>query len=95
MPEILPKFNGISSAIYNKFEVNPMIYYNIRNLREDNDWTQQYVADQLGVNRRTYSAYETGTNSMTPETLIQLAELYNTSVDYLLGLTKERMPYPR
>lgn len=72
-----------------------MIYYNIRSLREDNDWTQQYVADRLGVNRRTYSAYETGTNSMTPETLIQLAELYHTSVDYLLGLTKERAPYPR
>lgn len=72
-----------------------MIFYNIRNLREDNDWTQQYVADFLGVNRRTYSAYETGTNSMTPETLIRLAELYNTSVDYLLGLTKERLPYPR
>lgn len=72
-----------------------MIYYNIRNLREDNDWTQQYVADFLGVNRRTYSAYETGTNSMPPETLIRLAELYNTSVDYLLGLTKERLPYPR
>ena len=72
-----------------------MIYYNIRNLREDNDWTQQYVAGCIGVNRRTYSAYETGANSMTPETLIQLAELYNTSVDYLLGLTKERLPYPR
>lgn len=72
-----------------------MIYYNIRSLREDNDWTQQYVAERLGVNRRTYSAYETGTNSMTPETLIQLAELYHTSVDYLLGLTKERAPYPR
>ena len=72
-----------------------MVYYNIRNLREDNDWTQQYVADCIGVNRRTYSAYETGTNSMTPETLIRLAELYNTSVDYLLGLTKERLPYPR
>ena len=72
-----------------------MIYYNIRNLREDNDWTQQYVADYLGVNRRTYSAYETGTNSMTPETLIQLAELYTTSVDYLLGLTREKTPYPR
>ena len=53
------------------------------------------MADFLGVNRRTYSAYETGTNSMTPETLIRLAELYNTSVDYLLGLTKERLPYPR
>lgn len=72
-----------------------MIYYNIRNLREDNDWTQQYVADRIGVNRRTYSAYETGVNSMTPETLIQLAQLYKTSVDYLLGLTRERSPYPR
>ena len=71
-----------------------MIYYNIRNLREDNDWTQQYVAERIGVNRRTYSAYETGVNSMTPEILIQLAELYGTSVDDLLGLTKERLPYP-
>ena len=72
-----------------------MIYYNIRSLREDNDWTQQYVADCIGVNRRTYSAYETGVNSMTPETLIQLAQLYKTSADYLLGLTRERSPYPR
>lgn len=95
MPEFVPKINGINSGIYNRIEVKIMIYYNIRNLREDNDWTQQYVADFLGVNRRTYSAYETGTNSMTPETLVRLAELYNTSVDYLLGLTKERSPYPR
>lgn len=72
-----------------------MIYYNIRSLREDKDWTQQYVADCLGVNRRTYSAYETGTNSMTPEILIQLAELYSTSVDYLLGLTTVREPYSK
>ena len=72
-----------------------MIYYNIRNLREDNDWTQQYVADRIGVNRRTYSAYETGVNSMTPEILIQLAQLYQTSVDYLLGLTREQSPYPK
>ena len=67
-----------------------MIYYNIRNLREDNDWTQQFVADYLGVNRRTYSAYETGTNDISPETLIRLAELYHTSVDYLLGLTDRK-----
>lgn len=77
------------------FEVNFMICHNIRNLREDNDWTQQYVADYLGVNRRTYSAYETGTNSMVPEILIQLSELYDTSVDYLLGLTDVQEPYPR
>lgn len=72
-----------------------MIYHNIRNLREDKDWTQQYVADRIGVNRRTYSAYETGVNSMTPEILIQLAQLYQTSVDYLLGLTREQSPYPK
>ena len=53
------------------------------------------MADRIGVNRRTYSAYETGVNSMTPEILIQLAQLYKTSVDYLLGLTRERSPYPR
>ena len=91
----MPKVNGINSGIYNMFEVNFMIYHNIRNLREDNDWTQQSVADYLGVNRRTYSAYETGTNSMVPEILIQLSELYDTSVDYLLGLTDVQEPYPR
>ena len=95
MPEFMPKVNGINSGIYNMFEVNFMICHNIRNLREDNDWTQQYVADYLGVNRRTYSAYETGTNSMVPEILIQLSELYDTSVDYLLGLTVVQEPYPR
>lgn len=72
-----------------------MIYPAIRNLREDRDWTQQHVADLLFVNRRTYSAYETGVNTMTPEFLVQLAVLYETSVDYLLGLTDVRTPYPR
>ena len=72
-----------------------MIYYNIRNLREDSDWTQEFVAKYLGVNRRTYSAYETGDITMSPETLIQLSELHRTSVDYLLGLTRVRTPYSR
>lgn len=64
-----------------------MIYQRIRNLREDNDLTQQNVADELHINRRTYAAYENGINSMTPETLIKIAKFYNVSVDYLLGLT--------
>ena len=72
-----------------------MIYYNILNLREDNDWTQEFVANYLNINRRTYSAYETGDITMSPETLIQLSELHRTSVDYLLGLTRVRTPYPR
>lgn len=64
-----------------------MIYHRIRALREDKDWTQQYVADRLGVNRRTYSAYENGINAMSPEILVALAKLHGTSVDYLLELS--------
>lgn len=49
--------------------------------------TQQNIADELNINRRTYAAYENGVNSMTPETLIKISKFYNVSVDYLLGLT--------
>lgn len=71
-----------------------MIYKRIRDLREDNDLTQQNLADKLHINRRTYSAYENGINSMTPETLIKTAKFYNASIDYLLGLTDIDKPYP-
>lgn len=70
-----------------------MIYERIRNLREDKDWTQQYIADLLHINRRTYSAYENGVNSMSPEILISLAKIHKTSIDYLLGLTDNPKPY--
>lgn len=70
-----------------------MIYERIRNLREDKDWTQQYIADLLHINRRTYSAYENGVNYMSPEILIALAKIHKTSVDYLLGLTDSPKPY--
>lgn len=72
-----------------------MIYKRIRDLREDNDWTQQQIADMLFINRRTYAAYENGINSMTPETLCKIANIYNTSIDYLLDRTDEVVPYPR
>ena len=71
-----------------------MVYSKIRDLREDKDWTQQKIADMLFINRRTYCAYENGINAMNPEILIKLAKLYNTSVDYLLGLTDMEKPYP-
>lgn len=66
-----------------------MKYPRIRNLREDNDLTQQQIADMLYINRRTYAAYENGINSMTPETLCKIADIYHTSVDWLLGRTDE------
>ena len=71
------------------------IYHRIRDLREDRDWTQQYLADLLQVARTSYGAYETGVSEFLPAHLIQLAEIYDTSVDYLLGLTDEQAPYPR
>ena len=71
-----------------------MIYIKLRDLREDKDWTQQKVADMLFINRRTYSAYENGVNAMSPEVLIKLAKIHNTSIDYLLGLTNNKNPYP-
>ena len=70
-----------------------MIYKRIRDLREDKDMTQQEMADILHINRRTYSAYENGINSMTPETLCKIADFHNTSVDYLLNRTNEKKPY--
>lgn len=72
-----------------------MIYENIRNLREDNDKKQRELAEYLHVSQNTYSQYENGVLSLSPETLIKLAEFYNTSVDYLLGLTNEKKPYGR
>lgn len=62
-----------------------MVYERIRGLREDKDWTQQQMAEQLFINRRTYSSYETGVPGVPPEILIQLARLHGVSVDYLLG----------
>lgn len=72
-----------------------MIYKRIRDLREDKDMTQQEMADILHINRRTYSAYENGINSMTPETLCKIADFHNTSVDYLLGRTNDIEPYEK
>ena len=71
-----------------------MKYPRISNLREDNDLTQQQIADMLYINRRTYAAYENGINSMTPETLCKIADIYHTSVDWLHGTTDEFETYP-
>ena len=48
----------------------------------------------LHINRRTYSAYETGVNAIPLDILAALARIYGTSTDYLLGLTDEVRPYP-
>ncbi len=56
----------------------------IRDLREDHDLTQQKVADAIGITQRKYSYVETGTQQLTDELLVKLANLYKVSIDYLL-----------
>ena len=67
----------------------------IRDLREDADLTQQCVADAIGITQRKYSYVETGTQQLTAELLIRLADFYNVSIDYLLCQTNCRSRYPR
>ncbi len=71
------------------------VYYErIRELREDSDKTQQFVADYLGVAQRTYSDYESGKTRIPVERLIKLASLYNVSMDYISGTSNTRGEYP-
>ena len=71
------------------------MYNRIRDLREDRDLNQTAVAKMLGMSQTGYSKYETGENDIPTWVLIKLSEFYNTSVDYLLGQTNERTPYPK
>jgi len=59
----------------------------IKDMREDADLTQQQVADAIGVTQRKYSYLETGTQPLTDSLLIQLANYYGVSIDYLLRQT--------
>jgi len=59
------------------------------------DMTQQELATQLNIRQSTLSQYENGQRQIPLNTLIQLALFFDTSTDYLLGLTNERNPYPR
>lgn len=71
------------------------MYRRIRDFREDNDLTQTQVAKMLGMSQTGYSKYETDENDIPTYVLIKLSDFYNTSVDYLLGLTDEMRPYVR
>ena len=71
------------------------MYRRIRDLREDHDLTQTTVAKMLGMSQTGYSKYETCENDVPTWVLIKLAVFYNTSIDYLLGLTNVSTPYVR
>ena len=66
----------------------------IKDLREDKDLTQAYIASLLNISQVAYSYYEIGKRSIPLELLCTLADFYHTSIDYLLYRTDEMKPYP-
>lgn len=71
------------------------MYRRIRDLREDKDLRQREMAEYLQCTQVSYSYYELGQRDIPTDVLIKLAVFHETSVDYLLGLTNVRKPYPR
>lgn len=67
-----------------------IMYKRIRDLREDNDLTQKQMAEILHCSQQVYSNYELGQRDIPTATLIALAKFYNTTTDYILGLTDEK-----
>ena len=73
-----------------------MMYRNrLKDLREDRDLKQAALAECLQIHQTTYSDYELGKLNIPINVLHKLADYYGTSIDYLLGRTGEKKPYPK
>lgn len=64
----------------------------LQSLRRKEGWSQQDVADRLGIPRSSYAGYENGSREPDFEMLVRLAELFGVSSDYLLGVTDDPRP---
>lgn len=67
----------------------------LRDLREDRDLKQKDIAQYLQIHQTTYSDYELGALNIPVTVLHKLADFYSVSVDYLLGRTNIKTPYPK
>lgn len=72
-----------------------IMYRRVRDMREDKDMAQWEMAKVLHCSQRVYSNYECGDVKMPIDVFVNLANFHNTSIDYLVELTDEKMPYPR
>jgi len=70
------------------------MYERIRNMREDRDITQAQMAAYLSIHQATYSDYELGNLNIPVPVLSKLADLFHTSINYLVNRTDEMKPYP-
>lgn len=68
-------------------------YRRLYDLRIDHDLTQKDVSTYLGMSQLQYYRYERGYRDIPTHVLIALAKLYDTSVDYILGLTDDPQPH--
>lgn len=71
------------------------MFRRIRDLREDNDFKQEDLAKALNCTQACYSNYEKGKRDIPSEVWNFLADFYGVSVDYLMGRTNEKTPYPK
>lgn len=86
-------YRNIYNEIYRdigRSDFMPKIAKRIKYIREslkdkDNKWTQGYVAERIGVARVTYTAYENDTKTPPPDIIINIADLFDVTADYLLG----------
>ena len=62
----------------------------IKDLREDNFYTQEYVADMINLTRSAYSKYELNIRSVPLDVLFRIASLYEVSIDYICGVKDKR-----
>lgn len=67
----------------------------LKDLREDNDLSQEAVANVLKITRPQYSLYESGKRDIPVDLLIVLANFYNTNIDYIVRLTDVTKKYPK
>ncbi|WP_017754718.1 helix-turn-helix domain-containing protein [Calidifontibacillus oryziterrae] len=64
--------------------------------KENSKYTQEYVANLIGIARVTYTAYENGTKIPPADAINKIAEIFSTTTDYILGRTdnpKQSIPY--
>ncbi len=69
------------------------MYPRIKEIREQKKLTQLQVSMRLEIDQSDYSKYERGVHAAPIEFYINLANIYNTSVDYILGQTDNRKRY--
>ena len=67
----------------------------LKNLRENNYYTQEYIASILNVGQRTYCDYENGKTRIPIDSIIKLAMFYNVDLNYICGISNVKSSYPK